>query len=351
MNHIETQRALKHWVLHQYEILGKALPDLDSKWFPLKGDAGFRQYFRIEGNPNVIAVFAPPETEDSAQFIQVANYFRDGGVNTPHIMASDLTRGFLLIEDLGETTYFDHLNRSNVETLYGRALDALIEIQSLPKNEAIFASYDEQQLSAEMALFPTWFVEQLLDYSMSSQEKALFNEFADKLNADIVLQPQVAVHRDFHSQNILYSHAGSPGIIDFQDALWGPITYDLVSLLRDCYVCWDTELVTKWALSYAKKLEQAEICGELNSAQFMRWFDWTGLQRHVKVLGIFARLSLRDNKHKYLNDLPLVVHYFVSIVRKYPELSDFAVWFEKRLTPLIQEQSWMQRSNINENKL
>ena len=338
---------LKDWVKDVLISIGVAIPE-DSWWQPLKGDAGFRQYFRIKTNPSMIAVYAPVETEDSNAFIAIGEFLRSHSVATPEIKARDLERGFLLLEDLGENTYFDHLADDTVESLYKSALGSLLKIQLSPKNGDIFPSYDALKLQTEMRLFSEWFVPQLLGYSLSDAENDMLEGIYEKIIELVIQQPQVIVHRDYHSQNIMYGPGARAGIVDFQDAVIGPVTYDLVSLLRDCYVIWPRTDVERWALAYARKASDAGIFDAPNDETFIKWFDWMGLQRHIKVLGIFARLSIRDNKHKYLGDLPLVIHYFRSVAGRYNEFSAFVSWFDEKLMPLIQAQSWMNNAPFEE---
>ncbi len=341
------EKELKKWLLQQKPFTDQEITSLESIWIPLKGDAGFRQYFRVKTTPSLIAVYAPISTENSSIFIHIADYLRAGSVVTPRVIASDLNRGFLLVEDLGEDTYFDHLNSKSADRLYSRALYTLLDIQSIPNKKELFGNYDQGQLLKEMNLFPEWFVSRLLSYELNSIESQLIQRSMEFLIKEILTQPNVIVHRDFHSQNILYGKEEQPGIIDFQDALWGPITYDLVSLLRDCYIQWDSHLVERWVLFYLNELKKKGICADVSEAQFIRWFDLTGIQRHMKVLGIFARLSLRDCKHKYLNDLPLVIAYFRTVMQKYEEFSQFLQWFDNHLVPLIENQPWAKKAQVN----
>ena len=329
--------TLKEWVNTQLELLE------GHKWQPLKGDAGFRQYFRVIAAPSDvsrIAVLAPPATEDSKAFIDIAEHLRGFGVKAPEVYAVDLENGFLLLEDLGRSTYFEHLTAESVSQLYDRALNCLLDIQKAIPGQ-MYLTYDDDKLLSEMRLFLEWFIPQLLGYTVSAEEREMIEGAFQVLLSEIQEQPKCIVHRDFHSQNIMFGDDGQPGVVDFQDAVVGPVTYDLVSLLRDCYIAWNPAQVNEWALAYAKKLQSSEVINEVGNELFIRWFDWMGLQRHIKVMGIFARLALRDNKHKYLNDLPLVIHYFRSVAVKYSELNDLLSWFDAHLLPLIHQQPWM----------
>lgn len=336
------EQQLQTWVAEQ---LGASFSDIAPSWAKLKGDAGFRQYFRLRHKQRYIAVNAPPETEDSAVFIKKAIFFSGFGVHTPKIYHVDLQQGFLLVEDLGTHTLYDQLIAQDSDALYAKALITLSNIQACDIDQNIFPEFDTTRMLSEMALFCDWFVPQLLDYEMNVTEQALVNKTLQSIVAELSLQPRVIVHLDYHSQNIMSQyevHEGSLGVVDFQDSVWGPVTYDLVSLLKDCYIAWSPERIAHWRNAY---LQYQQGKGELVSVSedlFTRWFDWMGLQRHIKVLGIFARLSLRDNKHKYLQDLGLVIHYVREVLSKYPELSEFKCWFEEVLMPVIVQQEWWQ---------
>ncbi len=335
------EEVLKQWTAEQLvqKVLGR---DCIRSWSPVSGDAGFRKYFRVQlANSELIAVYAPPETEKNEAFLQIGQFFYDHGVHVPKIIAYEMERGFFLLEDLGQTLYLDHLNQDSAQLLYGEALVALLNIQQCPQDGKIFAPYDAAKLVDEMALFPEWFVEKLLGYSFSENERSLVNTLFDALVVSALEQPQVIVHRDYHSRNIVYGPEGRPGIIDFQDAVIGPFTYDLVSILRDCYISWPQSDVENWVRAYFTMAQDVGIVREASFEQVLRWFDWMGLQRHIKVLGIFARLSIRDDKHGYLDDLPLVIEYVRSVACRYPEMQDFVRWFDDKLLPLAQQQPWM----------
>lgn len=337
----EKEQSLKRWVEEQL-VQRVSKDEKLLAWAPLTGDAGFRKYFRIKlRSCDLIAVYSPPETENNEAFFQIDQFFYVHGVHVPKIMAHDMECGFFLLEDLGETLYLDHLDQDSAQTLYGEALLALLNIQQCPKDESIFAPYDRNRLLEEMGLFPDWFVTRLLGYSLSDQERALIDDLFDVLVQSALAQPQVIVHRDFHSRNIVYGPGGKPGVIDFQDAVIGPFTYDLVSILRDCYIAWPQSDVENWLRAYTVMAQDVGIIADTSLETVSRWFDWMGLQRHIKVLGIFARLSLRDSKHAYLDDLPLVVHYVRTVASQYAETEAFAGWFDDKLLPLIQKQPWM----------
>lgn len=336
---VTEQQQLAAWV--QEQLAQAQIVTLQ----PLSGDAGFRRYFRVaESQPPVMAVYAPPATENSALYLAVSRLLAGGGVRVPAVLATDLQRGFLLVEDCGDQLLLAALNGSSVDVLYPQAMDMLLALQATAVPQDMLPFYDGQRLWDEMALFPTWFVQGLLDQPFGRNEQALLDDCFDWLVHSALEQPQVLVHRDFHARNLmLHAHSQLPAelvTIDFQDAVVGPITYDLVSLLRDCYVRWQPEQVDKWALAYRKQLIQQGRQAGISEKQFLTWFDLMGLQRHIKVLGIFARLWLRDGKAGYLNDLPLVLHYTVAVAAKYPQAAHFVEWMEERVLPACRRQPW-----------
>lgn len=331
-------QPLQAWVSQQ---LGSGTVTLS----PLSGDAGFRRYCRVEGShPPVMAVYAPPATENSELYLAVSHLLSTGGVRVPQVLATDLAQGFLLVEDCGDQLLLPALHAGTADSLYGQAMDMLLQIQSINVPDGVIACYDEQRLWDEMALFPSWFVQDLLGLPFGRNEQTLLDNCFDWLVANALEQPQVLVHRDYHARNLmLHAYSQPPGelvTIDFQDALVGPITYDLVSLLRDCYVRWPPEQVRMWALAYRKKLINAGKSAGHDEQQFLRWFDLIGLQRHIKVLGIFARLWLRDGKAGYLHDLPLVLHYVMDVAARYPQTAELVEWMQVRILPACRRQPW-----------
>ena len=335
---MDLPQQLNKWVGQQ---LGRA----DMALHPLSGDAGFRRYCRVEGSsPPVMAVYAPTATENSALYLAVSDLLAAGGVRVPKVLATDLANGFLLVEDCGDQLLLPALNNKSADGLYGQALDMLLQMQAIEVPEGVIAHYDEQRLWDEMALFPSWFVQDLLGLPFGRNEQTLLDNCFDWLVASALEQPQALVHRDYHARNLMlhtYSQpVGELVTIDFQDALIGPVTYDLVSLLRDCYIRWQPEQVKMWALAYRNRLiKTGKFAGE-NEQQFLQWFDLIGLQRHIKVLGIFARLWLRDGKAGYLNDLPLVLHYVMEVAACYPQAAEFVEWMQVRVLPACHRQSW-----------
>lgn len=309
---------------------------------PLNGDAGFRCYFRVNCEPTLLAVSAPPEHENNRAFVDIALLLKRQGVNTPWVYAVDYQQGYLLLEDFGEQLLLPLLNSETVDDLYQRAESVLLAIQRVPHPEAVIPHYDRQKLLDEMRLFPEWFVCRFLGLEISESEQQLLDQTFELLLDSALSQPTVMVHRDFHSRNLMLLGNGDIGVIDFQDAVTGPLTYDLVSLLRDCYIRRPVADISRRALNYYRRALAAGIATPVSDKQFLRWFDLMGLQRHIKVLGIFARLFLRDGKAGYLNDLPLVIRYTLEQLDSYPELHDFKYWFEQRVLPAALEQSWYQ---------
>jgi len=292
---------------------------------PASDDASFRRYFRVRrGNAQapLIAMDAPPDKESCAQFVRVAGVFAAAGVHVPAIHAQDLAQGFLLLSDLGDTTYLDALDERNAETLYGHAFDALLRIQ-LASRPRVLPDYDRELLEKELRLFPDWYVAHQLSRELApAQAEHLAKAFSAILENNLA-QPRVFVHRDYHSRNLMVCDP-CPGILDFQDAVYGPITYDLVSLLRDAYIAWDEERVIDWAVRYWEKARGAKLPVAGDFADFYRDFEWMGAQRQIKVLGIFARLCFRDGKRGYLKDQPRVMDYLRRTCARYRELAGLA---------------------------
>ena len=336
MNDVSNEIELTRWLSQNPRVQIQDQASLR----PLSGDAGHRQYFRIEQNPDLLAVIAPPQHVDSEIFINLAHYLREQGIHAPQVYDFDRKCGFLLIENFGDDLYLGALTPDSVESLYGEALLTLLRLQQSPYDANLLSYYDAEKLQAEMDLFPHWFVERLLGYTLTDSDKALLQNVSTRLIDSALEQPSVFVHRDYHSRNLVHRVVGPPGVIDFQDAVWGPITYDLVSLLKDCYVRWPRAMVKRWAQAYGSMITSAGLIKPVSEQQFQRWFDWMGLQRHIKVLGIFARLFLRDNKSTYLHDLPLVIRYTLEVANDYSEFADFHQWFIDTLLPLCEQQPW-----------
>ncbi len=297
---------------------------------PASDDASFRRYFRIrrgEAQPSLVAMDAPPDRESCAQFVHVAHLLAGAGVHVPTIHAQDLERGFLLLSDLGETTYLDALDEHNAGKLYEEALAALLQIQGASR-PGVLPDYDRELLERELRLFPDWYVARQLQRELDTTQIQALEKAFSAILANNLGQPRVFVHRDYHSRNLMVCEP-CPGILDFQDAVYGPITYDLVSLLRDAYIAWDEERVIDWAIRYWEKARAGGLPLAGDFADFYRDFEWMGAQRQLKVLGIFARLSFRDGKDGYLKDQPLVMSYLRRACERYRELAALARLLEE----------------------
>lgn len=290
---------------------------------PASADASFRRYFRVwDGDRTFVAMDAPPPQEDVGPFVAVARALAAAGLNVPLIHEVDAQRGFLLLSDLGSTHYLAALGAgASAATLYPPAATALLTMQSHAELQAGLGSYDRAVLTREVRLFPDWFLARHLELPVDSSVEGLLAQALDVLVAAVEEQPAVFVHRDYHCRNLMVCPPRTPGILDFQDAIRGPATYDLVSLYKDCYVCWPRTEVIAWVEDYRS---QARAAGHdlPGSADFLRWFDLMGVQRHLKVLGIFSRLWYRDGKSSYLGDLPRVLDYVREVAALYPELAE-----------------------------
>lgn len=312
------------------------------------GDASNRRYFRLWlEESSYILVEAPPATEKNPEFLAVRELLDRGGITVPALYGADLERGYLLLGDLGQRLLLPELQFDSVDSCYHQAFDVLLRMSGLDPQDPSWPAYDAALLEEELNRFPHWFAQELLGYTFNSDDLQIWQALVDLLVPSALQQPRVLVHRDFHSRNLMPQADGSLGVIDFQDAVLGPVTYDLVSLLRDCYIRWPEDQVSAWALGYYDQLCRNDHLSGISPEQFLRWFDWMGLQRHIKVLGTFARLYLRDGKEAYLEDLPLVIEYVEEILARYrdqePAVAGFAAWFGETLAPLISGQAWSQK--------
>lgn len=301
---------------------------------PASADASFRRYFRVSLNQDsqnqsdakgrdYIVMDAPPAHEDCRPFVAVARLFGDAGVHVPQVLGQDLEQGFLLLTDLGNTTYLAALGAAGFDPacareLYLAANDALVHIQQASR-PGVLPEYDRALLTRELMLFPEWYVARHLGVSLNDQQQSILDTVFERILANNLAQPQVYVHRDWHSRNLMVSEP-NPGVLDFQDAVYGPITYDLASIYRDAYVQWDEEQQLDWVIRYWEKARAAGLPVRPDFGDFWRDFEWMGAQRHIKVLGIFARLYHRDGKDGYLKDMPLVMHYLRKVCERYDEL-------------------------------
>lgn len=309
-------QSLTDWVA---ESLGTRNFDLR----PASADASFRRYFRASfDGRSLIAMDAPPEKEDVGPYIAIARRFEQLGLNVPHIERIDTAQGFLLISDLGNRMYLPELSSQTVERLYGDALRALLVLQTGGvSDKAFLPPYSEAILKREMELFREWFLGRHLSVALSPADHRTLDGCFDVLAQSALAQPQVWVHRDYHSRNLMVTAQNNPGILDFQDAVTGPITYDLVSLLRDCYIAWPRAQVEEWVKAYLALARQSGLALDDDEERFIAWFDLMGVQRHLKAIGIFARLNHRDNKPGYLKDIPRTLGYVIEVSGRYPSLN------------------------------
>lgn len=297
-------------------------------------DASFRGYFRVifshsdnpdlMGDQSYIIMDAPPEFEDIKPFIQIAGFLESQGLNVPHIYASNKKEGFLLLGDLGKQNYLDNINTDNADNLYKQALTVLLKLQSIKKDQWIdLPDYNHELLNLEMDLFEQWYVKEHLGINLNQSQQQILQQTLAYLTEQILLQPTVIVHRDYHSRNLMLVDDNNPGIIDFQDAVIGPCTYDLVSLLRDSYISWPDKQVEAWVAYFYQQLLQNKVIQNCSFEIFLQWFDFMGMQRQIKVVGIFSRLYYRDGKENYLNDIPQTLSYLIASSKKYPQFQDF----------------------------
>ena len=295
---------------------------------PASADASFRRYFRITPQQpafdarTLIAMDAPPPNEDCRPFVHVARLLRDAGLNAPRIHAQDLERGFLLVSDLGATTYLSALDAANANALFDAATDAIVQWQRATREGAL-PRYDHALLRRELELFPDWYVAVHLRATLDSAEREALTQVFETLIADHLAQPQVFVHRDYMPRNLMVT-APNPGILDFQDAVIGPVCYDVASLFKDAFISWPEEDVLDWTIRYWEKARRADIPVGPDFAAFFRAFEWMGLQRHLKVLGIFARIAHRDGKPAYVKDTPRFLDYARPVAQRYRELAPLA---------------------------
>lgn len=306
----------------------------------LTGDAGFRRYFRINSEPTLIAVYAPPATEKNTLFCQIGEHLRQSGVHTPKVLFHDEAKGYMILEDLGDEQLLAKLNIDTVQHLYGHAFETLLSLQAAPADGDMYEPYSRTILEQEITLFDEWYLAQLLKLNVDEQERRTIEQACSLLVERAQSQTQVVVHRDFHARNLMLQENASLGVIDFQDAVIGPVTYDLVSLLKDCYIRWDKAQVESWALQYLERLHASNRLLDIDQSRFLKDFHLMGLQRHLKVLGIFARLSLRDGKNGYLADLPRVMAYVLEVTAMYAELNDLDTFLRERVLPLAQKGGW-----------
>ena len=312
----EREQLVRAW-LHD------VLPSPPERMAPASSDASFRRYFRVwcDGRTHIV-MDAPPDKEDCRPFVAIAQALRDLRLNAPRVRAADLDRGLLLLTDFGSRQYLPALNEDSVTVLYRDALEALARLQlGGDPDSDLLPPYDAALLHREMELFRDWFLGQLLGLDLTQDEHGVLDRTFALLAGSALEQPRVWVHRDYHSRNLMITDPDNPGVLDFQDAVVGAVTYDLVSLLRDCYIAWPRARVEAWAFDHRARLRASGMTGLDDPDRFLRWFDWMGAQRHLKATGIFARLNLRDGKPGYLRDIPRTLGYVLDVASRYPELT------------------------------
>lgn len=321
----ERENALHQW-------LKKIFIEDDFILTPLAGDASFRRYFRLHRHEQTHVVMdAPPGKETIAPFIRIAKHLQTHGIHTPTVFAFDDQQGFILLEDLGDHLLLNSLSAEHANQLYTEAMTTLIEIQTCPSINPPLPDFDKAFMLQELALFDEWFLQRHLSLTLHASDRQCLEETFDWLTTEIAGQPQVLIHRDYHSRNLIVIDEENPsdlGVIDFQDAMRGPYAYDLVSLLEDSYIQWPRSDVLRWLTFF---YNNAPIAKTRSLNDFIRSFDLCGLQRHLKVLGIFCRLHLRDHKSTYLRDLPLTLHYVHACLETYPELKPFYQFMQQKV--------------------
>ena len=317
--------------LHELtEWLGHLLPALfaargwgevpQGELFPASSDASFRRYFRWQaGSRSLILMDAPPPQEDCRPFVQIADLLARAGVHVPEVLAADLSRGFLLLDDLGRQTYLDVINPQNADGLFAAAVSALLTFQQEPLDAGL-PFYDDALLRRELQLFPEWYVGQHLQHVLDDQQQELWRAVCETLIGSALAQPQVLVHRDFMPRNLMLS-SPNPGVLDFQDAVYGPVTYDITCLFKDAFLSWPAEQVDRWLLDYWEQARALGLPVQATFEAFLRASDLMGVQRHLKVIGIFARICHRDGKPKYLGDVPRFFAYIHKVIERRPELA------------------------------
>ncbi|MCK0163381.1 phosphotransferase [Marinobacter sp. S6332] len=311
---------------------------------PVSGDASFRSYFRVRkmdtngSEESFIVMDSPPELEDCRPFVHIGRHWLASGIMVPNIIEADPARGFLLLEDFGDQLMLGQLTPDTVDSLYQSALDELLLIQQVtahPDNP--LPAYDAALLNREMALFRDWLLEGYLGLELDNIEKSMLDTTFALLRESALAQPEVTVHRDYHSRNLLVRERNSrPGVIDFQDAVTGPITYDPVSLLKDCYIQWPEERIYGWLEIFRKQSLEAGL-HRADSDTFRQWFELMGMQRHLKAAGIFARLAMRDGKQRYLDDIPRTLGYLLTASKRQPALRHFHDWLATVAVPKAEE--------------
>jgi aminoglycoside/choline kinase family phosphotransferase len=312
MRGVDRQSELKCWVESRLSLSPLELE-------PASADASFRRYFRVRSaGQSFIVMDAPPAHEDCRPFVQIAGLMADAGLNVPRVIAEDFARGFLLLSDLGTAGYLQALNADSADALFRDAIDALLRWQ-LASKPGVLPPYDRALLTRELMLFPDWYVGRHRALTLNAAQSAALDSVFKLILENNLAQPAVYVHRDFMPRNLMVA-SPNPGVLDFQDAVYGPVTYDLASLFKDAFISWDEERVLDWTVRYWEKAKRAGLPVAADFAEFYRDFEWMGLQRHLKVLGIFARLNYRDGKSSYLEDTPRFIGYVRAVAGRYAAL-------------------------------
>ena len=344
----ERRLQLEQWLVENLKQMGIE-PGFELT--PASGDASFRRYFRvIVDGDSFIAMDAPPEHEDCRPFVTISKILDEAGLHVPRVLRMDLEHGFLLLTDLGYKQYLEVLDQHTVQPLYNDAMQALLHMQKIRPPGDLLPDYSYDLLINEMALFRDWFVNACLGLTLSSGQEQMLNETYEMLARLALSQPQVWVHRDYHSRNLMWVDLDTvkqpvgrlklvnPGILDFQDAVIGPVCYDLVSLLRDCYISWPQQQVVAWVEHYRRDMLASGLIAEtVTGDEFQRWFDWMGVQRHLKAIGIFARLDIRDGKPGYLPEIPRTLLYILQVCHAYNELHPMHAWLQLLIAPKVAE--------------
>ncbi len=341
---MDQRRALLNQWLHTQLVSSQRYNGPQLALESVSGDASFRRYFRYRfpspaGEQTVVGVDAPPDKEDSHPFVKVAQGLSAAKVNVPPLLALDLSRGFMMLGDFGDQLLLPLLNEATVDAWYGKAMAALFPVMRASFSHTPLPAYGADLLQREMELFREWFCGTHLQLALSEADHRLLSSVFSWLEQQALAQPQVTVHRDYHSRNLMVLPDDSLGIIDFQDAVCGPITYDLMSLLRDCYIAWPTSQVRAWVAQFSSHLQQEGLLDKVTDEQFWFWFNCMGAQRHLKVCGIFARLNYRDGKAGYLKDIPLTLAYLIEECDAVSDgeglMRDFACWLREVVVPAL----------------
>ena len=321
MRRVDRRSELQRWIESRLNVSPLALETASA-------DASFRRYFRVRTPAqSFIAMDAPPAHEDCRAFVRVAGLMADAGLNVPRVIAHDLERGFLLLSDLGTAGYLAALNADTADGLFGDAIDALLRWQ-LATRPGVLPPYDRALLTRELRLFPEWYVRRHRGYALDAGQEAVLEAMFELILRSNLAQPSVYVHRDYMPRNLMVCQP-NPGVLDFQDAVCGPITYDVASLFKDAFVSWEEERILDWTVRYWEKARRAGLPVDADFAAFYRDFEWMGLQRHLKVLGIFARLQYRDGKSGYLEDTPRFAGYVRAVAARYGELKPLLTLFDE----------------------